>query len=109
MAQLMAVHYADWFGVAGAGGQFDPQERWESLSIMPETTCPCDMLMVMPSRLASELNGEGGLFHRALYNVRTLYAALWHGVSGGPSGQLEQDDVGSLDAELCISLVSAVR
>jgi len=32
MAQLMAVHYADWFSVAGAGGQFDPQERCVVLS-----------------------------------------------------------------------------
>lgn len=61
MAQLMVVHYADWFDVAGAGGQFDPQERREWLSIMLETTCPCDMQMVMPSRLTTELNGDTAL------------------------------------------------
>ncbi len=30
---LWPFTYADWFGVASAGGQFDPQERWEWLSI----------------------------------------------------------------------------
>ncbi|REC88833.1 hypothetical protein C7423_12013 [Pantoea ananatis] len=27
LTRLMAVHYADWFGVSSEGGQFDPQER----------------------------------------------------------------------------------
>jgi len=76
MTQLMAVHYADWFGVAGAGGTFDPEERWNWLSIMPETTCPCDMLMVMSSRLATELNGNSGLF-RELNTTSELYMQLF--------------------------------
>lgn len=74
MAQLMAIHNADWFGVAS--GTYDPEERWNWLSIMPETTCPCDMLMVMPSRLATELNGNSGLF-RTLSTTSELYMQLF--------------------------------
>ena len=74
--QLMAVHYADWFGVASFGEQFDPQERWEWLSIMPAASCPCDMLMIMPSRLATELNGNSGLF-RGLNTTADLYTQLY--------------------------------
>ncbi|WGC20732.1 DUF1281 domain-containing protein [Enterobacter ludwigii] len=76
MAQLMTIHYADWFGIAGAGGAFDPEERWNWLGIMPMTTCPCDMLMVMPSRLATELNGNSGLF-RGLNTTSELYMQLF--------------------------------
>ena len=96
MAHLMAVHYADWFGVAGAGGPFDPQERWEWLSIMPEATCPCDMLMVMPSRLATELNGENGLF-TGLCTTSELYMQLF-GMEfpAGHQASWSRDEVGSL-------------
>lgn len=76
MTQLMALHYADWFGVAGAGGQFDPQAHWDWLGDMPATTCPCDMLMVLPSRLATELNGASGLF-RELNTTPSLYMQLY--------------------------------
>lgn len=76
MTQLMALHYADWFGVAGDNGVFDPQERWESLGVMPESTCPCDMLMVMASRLMTELNGTGGLF-RGINTTSDLYMQLF--------------------------------
>lgn len=76
MSQLMAVHYADWFGVASFGEQFDPQERWEWLSVMPAASCPFDMLMIMPSRLATELNGNSGLF-RGLNTTADLYTQLY--------------------------------
>ncbi len=94
--RLMSVHYADWFGVASAGGQFDPQERWEWLSIKPDTTCPCDMLMVMPSRLATELNGESGLFC-GLSTTSELYTQLY-GTEFPAGHRLEwsRDDIGSL-------------
>ncbi|EBY8685156.1 DUF1281 domain-containing protein [Salmonella enterica] len=76
MTHLMALHYADWFGMAGAGSAFDPQEHWEWLGERPETTCPCDMLMVMPSRLATELNGTSGLF-RGVNETPELYMQLF--------------------------------
>lgn len=76
MTQLMALHYSDWFGMSGAGGSFDPEERWEWLSIMPATSCTCDMLMVMPSRLATELNGSSGLF-RGVSTTSELYPQLY--------------------------------
>ncbi|QLH61955.1 DUF1281 domain-containing protein [Serratia symbiotica] len=100
MAQLMAVHYTDWFGVAAASGRFDPQERWEGFNVMPETTCPCDMLMVMPSRLATELNGESGLF-KGLNTTSELYVQLF-GVEfpAGHQASWCREDVGSLTLTL---------
>lgn len=76
MTQLMVLHYADWFGVAGIGGQFDPEEHWEKLGNMPVTTCLCDMLIVMPSRLATELNGNSGLL-RGVSTTSELYLQLF--------------------------------
>ncbi|AUX71602.1 DUF1281 domain-containing protein [Erwinia pyrifoliae] len=96
ISQLVAVHYADWFGVASGAGQFDPQERWDSLSIMPETTCPCDMLMVMPSRLATELNGTSGLFS-GLNTTSELYMQLF-GMEfpAGHQARWSREDISSL-------------
>lgn len=76
MTHLMALHYADWFGIAGDNSSFDPQDRWEYLSILPESTCPCDMLIVMASRLMTELNGTGGLF-RGVPTTAELYTQLF--------------------------------
>ncbi|MFP1887056.1 DUF1281 domain-containing protein [Lonsdalea quercina] len=100
MAQLMTVHYADWFGVAGAGGQFDPKACWESLSLMPETTCYCDMLMVMPSRLTTEINGESGLL-TGVSTTSELYMQLF-GMEfpAGHQASWSRDDVGALTLNL---------
>ncbi|WP_261641057.1 DUF1281 domain-containing protein [Erwinia mallotivora] len=103
MTQLMAVHGADWFGMAGAGGQFDPQERWEWLNALPETTCHCDMLMVMPSRLGTELTGNSGLF-KGLSSTSELYVQLY-GMEfpAGHQARWNREDMSSLTLILSTS------
>lgn len=61
MAMLMKRQYADWFGLAGLNDEPDAAVCWERLREYPERSQPCDMLMVIPTRLATELNGSGGL------------------------------------------------
>ncbi len=58
---LMKRQYADWFGLAGLNDEPDAAACWERLREYPERSQPCDMLMVIPTRLATELNGSGGL------------------------------------------------
>ncbi|EEV6593163.1 DUF1281 domain-containing protein, partial [Escherichia coli] len=58
---LMSRQYSDWFGLAGLSEHIDAEACWSWLSDYPEQAQPCDMLMVIPSRLATELNGSGGL------------------------------------------------
>jgi hypothetical protein len=46
---------------------------------MPERACNCDMLMIMPSRLAVELNGNGRLL-AGITTTGSLYSQL-HGMA----------------------------
>ena len=78
MTQLMICQYADWFGMAGWSTFIDGGECWEKLGIMPERACNCDMLMIMPSRLAVELNGNGRLLS-GIATTGSLYSQL-HGM-----------------------------
>ncbi|EFN6376865.1 DUF1281 domain-containing protein [Escherichia coli] len=58
---VLAQQYTDWFGT---GDMYEPSEHallWDELSAFAESSQPCDMLQVMPTRLATELNGSGGL------------------------------------------------
>lgn len=61
MADVLSRQYADWFGLVGVSPDIDAGICWERLGIMPEYIAPCDMLMLIPTRLATELNGSGGL------------------------------------------------
>jgi hypothetical protein len=77
MTQLMVGQYADWFGPAGWSYFIDGGECWEKLGIMLERACHCDMLMIMPSRLAVALNGNGRLL-AGIDTTGSLYSQL-HG------------------------------
>ncbi|WNK42605.1 DUF1281 domain-containing protein [Pantoea agglomerans] len=61
IARLIEERYADWFGIATFSREIDPGQCWERLSQLPDRAQPCDMLQIIPSRLAAELNGSGGL------------------------------------------------
>lgn len=61
IAGLITRQFVDWFGPAGAGIDHDAGACWERLREYPERVQPCDMLMVIPTRLDTELNGGGGL------------------------------------------------
>ncbi len=61
ITDVLIRQYADWFGLAGSGPDIDAGYCWERLGMMPEYTAPCDMLMLIPTRTATELNGAGDL------------------------------------------------
>lgn len=62
MTSLVKRQYVDWFGLASLTDEPDMPWCWERLREYPERAQPCDMLMIIPTRIATELNGSGGLF-----------------------------------------------
>ncbi|CDM88597.1 DUF1281 domain-containing protein [Xenorhabdus bovienii] len=60
IASILTRQYADWFGVAGWTEHINIGECWDKLSEYPESTQPCDMLMIRPTCLAAEINGNSG-------------------------------------------------
>lgn len=92
----MSRQYSDWFGLAGLSEHIDAEACWSWLSDYPEQAQPCDMLMVIPSRLATELNGSGGLL-QGISTTTSLYSRIY-GVEW-PSGnnvRHERDEMSSL-------------
>lgn len=86
---LIKRQYADWFGLAGLSDEPEASSCWERLREYPERSQPCDMLMVIPPRLATELNGAGGLlsgmstsgsFYSRVYGMEwpTGHNVNWH-------------------------------
>ncbi|HEI8955461.1 TPA: DUF1281 domain-containing protein [Serratia liquefaciens] len=73
IADVIERQYADWFGVVGVDSTVDADSCWERLGNMPEYTVPCDMLMLIPTRLAAELNGAGGSLLRDVPATADLY------------------------------------
>ncbi|MCX8333158.1 DUF1281 domain-containing protein, partial [Escherichia coli] len=73
---LMSRQYSDWFGLAGLSEHIDAEACWSWLSDYPEQAQPCDMLMVIPSRLATELNGSGGLL-QGISTTTSLYSRIY--------------------------------
>ncbi|WP_426576208.1 DUF1281 domain-containing protein [Xenorhabdus stockiae] len=61
IARLLTRQYTDWFGVVGWSDNLDISACWEKLSVYPTSAQPCDMLMIRPTRLATEINGNSGL------------------------------------------------
>ena len=59
--QWITRQFSDWFGVAALTEHVDGSDCWERLRTYPEHAQPCDMLMILPTRLATELNGSGGV------------------------------------------------
>jgi hypothetical protein len=80
MRPILRRQYADWFGVVGLSDSIDAGECWERLAVLPEYAPPCDMLLVIPTRLAAEINGNGSLLsgmstQASLYG--RLYGMVW--------------------------------
>ncbi|MDQ9215556.1 DUF1281 domain-containing protein [Escherichia marmotae] len=73
---LMRCQYSDWFGLVGLSEHIDAGACWNRLSDYPEQAQPCDMLMVIPSRLATELNGSGGLL-QGISTTTSLYSRIY--------------------------------
>ena len=73
---LMHCQYSDWFGLVGLSEHIDAEACWSRLSDYPEQAQPCDMLMVIPPRLATELNGSGGLL-QGISTTTSLYSRIY--------------------------------
>ncbi|SQA97907.1 Uncharacterised protein [Cedecea neteri] len=109
MRPILRRQYADWFGVVGLSDNIDAGECWERLAVLPEYAPPCDMLLVIPTRLAAEINGNGSLLsgmstQASLYE--RLYGMVWpsgHNVT--PRAQRGR----SPDGMAGLALVSAFR
>ncbi|WP_315708192.1 DUF1281 domain-containing protein [Brenneria uluponensis] len=78
MTLLMTRQYVDWFGVATWSSHIDGGACWEQLGKRPDRACHCDMLMIIPSRLAAELNGNGHLL-TGMSSTGSLYRRV-HGM-----------------------------
>ncbi|MCB5301825.1 DUF1281 domain-containing protein [Yersinia bercovieri] len=78
MTQLMTRQYADWFGVATWSFHIDGETCWEKLGKRPDRACHCDMLMIIPSRLAAEINGNSRLLV-GMSGTGSLYSRI-HGM-----------------------------
>ncbi|WJV54909.1 DUF1281 domain-containing protein [Prodigiosinella aquatilis] len=78
MTPLMTRQYVDWFGVATWSSHIDGGACWEKLGKRPDRACHCDMLMIIPSRLAAELNGNGHLL-TGMSSTGSLYSRV-HGM-----------------------------
>ncbi len=72
ICRLMEDRYADWFGVASLSRDIDFALCWEKLGQLPERSQPCDLLQIIPSRLAAEINGSGGLL-AGMSTVTSIY------------------------------------
>lgn len=72
ITDVLTRQYADWFGIVGLNSAIDAGNCWERLGVMPEYTAPCDMLMLIPTQLATELNGTGDLL-RGVSTTSELY------------------------------------
>lgn len=118
LAILIQRHYADWFGIAGLSDAPDVAGCWERLREYPERAQPCDMLMVIPTRLATELNGNGGLLSGVSMTpgfYRRVYGMEWpagHNVNwyrGTPNGlTLELDSPWYPPAGELVAAISAL-
>ncbi len=76
ITEVITRQYADWFGLVGLSHDIDIGQCWERLGTMPMSAAPCDMLMLIPTRLATELNGSGGLL-RDIPTTADLYGRLY--------------------------------
>lgn len=76
IGRLMEDRYADWFGVASLSRDIDFALCWEKLGQFPERSQPCDLLQIIPSRLAAEINGSGGLL-AGMSTATSLYCRLY--------------------------------
>ncbi|AHK18360.1 hypothetical protein BF17_02485 [Yersinia similis] len=96
ITQLIARQYPDWFGVASWSSHINGADCWTKLGVMQEHACNCDMLMIIPTRLAIELNGNSPLL-TGVSTTHDLYSHLYG--MAWPSGQniiWQRDRINSL-------------
>ncbi|HBD1844087.1 TPA: DUF1281 domain-containing protein [Salmonella enterica] len=76
IADLLIRQHADWFSMVSITGKVDPADSWKSLRIYHERAQPCDMILVIPTRLSAELNGNSSLLI-GKSTTSSLYSRLY--------------------------------
>jgi hypothetical protein len=61
ISRILTRQYTDWFGMVGWSDSPDTGACWNRLGVYPAAAQPCDMLIIRPTRLATEINGNSGL------------------------------------------------
>ncbi|WOY03127.1 DUF1281 domain-containing protein [Dickeya fangzhongdai] len=74
ISDILVRQYEQWFGLVGID-DIDVAKCWERLMAFPDYAQPCDMLLVLPTRLATELNGNGELL-TGIPGTSNLYSRL---------------------------------
>jgi hypothetical protein len=99
MTGLMQRQRDDWFCPVNTdpnAAVIDGEAFWQSLQTYPQQSRPCDLLMILPSRLGSEISGNDGLLS-GVTSRYDLYSTI-HGTPE-PAGQnvcWTRDDVNRL-------------
>ncbi|MCT4711367.1 DUF1281 domain-containing protein [Enterobacteriaceae bacterium H11S18] len=99
MTGLMQRQADEWFCPVN----FDPEQGitdggpyWEYLQTYPQQSRPCDLLMILPSRLGSEISGNSALLS-GVAETQELYACI-HGtpLPAGQNVNWQRDDINRL-------------
>ncbi|KTL62376.1 hypothetical protein AA106_20545 [Photorhabdus laumondii subsp. laumondii] len=67
----------DWFGLVDWNGERDTEMLWSHLDDRLTETVPCDLFLLIPTRLASEINGFCGGLLKDHETTRELYIRLY--------------------------------
>ncbi|MCC3705155.1 DUF1281 domain-containing protein [Rouxiella badensis] len=84
IADIFQRKYADWFGMVGVNDFLDAGVCWSELAIVADNSLPCDLMTIIPSRLAAEINGSEA-FLKGIPNSTSLYYR--HYGTQWPAGQ----------------------
>lgn len=55
ISAMLVRQYVEWFGVVGLSDDIQTGDCWTQLAMLPERAQPCDMLQIIPTRLAAEM------------------------------------------------------
>lgn len=99
MTGLMQRLRDDWFCPVNTGPDFagiNGDAFWQTLQTYPQHSRPCDLLMILPTRLGSEISGNGGLLS-GVTSTYDLYSTI-HGapLSAGQNAGWYRDDINRL-------------
>lgn len=85
ISQVINFKYSDWGG-SYFSERMDAPAFWESLGATAKRSCTFDMRLVVPTKLAAEINGFNGQLLKGIPDTYNFYTWEQYGVKW-PSGQ----------------------
>lgn len=85
ISPVISLKYADWGGSYFSERMGDPA-FWDSLAAPVKRSCTFDMRLVIPTKLAAEINGFNGKLLKGIPDTYSFYTWEQYGVKW-PSGQ----------------------